>query len=1222
MIYNFKFQLIGEKNNEFSRQFKKFLLAMKYYLIILFLSTNSVYATLTYAQKTVLSIDMKEKAVSEVLDEIERQSEFRFYYNSRLVDTGRKVTVLAQQASVFDVLDQLFLASNVGYKVVDKDVILVERDAKSNAPVLQGITITGTVTDASGEPLPGVSVVVKGTTQGTAADAKGAYSITVPNSNAVLVFSFVGYAGQEMAVGDRRIINVTLNEDTRLMEEVVVVGYGVQKKINLTGSVAAIGADKLANRPTPNFSTALAGLAPGLGVTQGSGNPGSESVSLQIRGLTSINGGSPMILVDGVQADMNVINPDDVESVSILKDAASAAIYGSRAANGVILVTTKKGKKEKPTITASAMFARQLPVTALQFESDMPTYMRMHNRKMLNAVPNAVSFPYDEQTILDWEAANKNPNGIYTHPVTGNQIPNWLAYPNTDWATVMFQPSMYHRYNITISGGSDRSNYLLSGGYQENPGTLENTSMKRFNIRANVESKIADFLTVGTQTYAVKDYKDPGTVTFNNFNQTIPGITPKYKGLYGAVEDANMNSTITNLLQQVAQPGGQTETTRIYSSWFLNAEIWKGISAEARFNYNETQYQSETYSVNVPCYRFREGTEMPVSYIISLENASSSRSSGYTASYTANLFLRYAGSFGDHDISAFTAYEQYYMKTGSFNASRRGLLDWNVTDITSAATMNAIGGNSKQELAILSYFGRFNYAYKYRYLFEANFRIDGSSRFAPGHRWGNFYAFSAGWRISEESFFEPLKKYVDNLKLKASYGELGNQISGYYDWQAIYGKVDAIFNYGVQSAVIPTQMANFQMSWEKTATSNFGFESNFLKQRLSLEAEYFARKTTDMLVRPPVYDTMGNISVPMTNAATLINKGFDVNVGWNDRAGTLRYSIGTNIGYSINEITKYNGKLIYEADPKTLNIWGEPAWRYTNLSDVSTGGDTRIVEGHPYNEFFLRKPYQGTGTYMKADGTVDPNGGPKDGMIRTKGDLEWVREMIAAGYSFNSRTLDPNAGSLWYGELLMEDANGDGRYGQDDDRVFTGKSSLPRWTFGFNLSVEWKGIDMNMLWAGRLGGYHYIYATGVNHPVLSNDFYVMPANTERLFYSYDAVAAAANDGVNDYDPATDPNANHLAPLPRLLFGSSTMVSSTFHLYNSSYLRLKSLQVGYSLPKKWLDAVKISHLRLFISGENILTVKDRNFPGVDPELGASIAIYPIPKMFTGGLTITF
>ena len=1084
-------------------------------------------------------------------------------------------------------------------------------------------TVTGKIVDQSGEPLIGVSVAIKGGATGTITNFEGNYSLSAPE-NSVLVISYIGFQTQEVGVGSRNVVNVVLLEETSLLDEVVVVGYGVQKKVNLTGAVSSIASEKIASRPAMNLSSSLAGLAPGVRVTQGRGNPGDENVSINIRGLASINAGSPMILVDGVVADMSVVNPDDVESISILKDAASAAIYGSRAANGVVLVTTKKGNRGKPTVNVSAMFAQEKAMTTMKFLSSTADWLTAHNVATNNNTPGA-SLPYEQSVIDEWRAADANPNGMYVNPINGNEIPNWLAYPNTDWAREMFKPAFYHRYNLSISGGGENSKYLLSASFQDNPGSLENTGMQRFNMRANIESKVNDFLTIGTQTWATKEFKEPGSTSMTYLSQAFPGINPKHNGYFGTSEDPNM-ATANNVLHSIAANGGEREMSRINTTWFANADLGKGFSFEAKFNYSEYQRQDATYSQNLPRYRFRDGVDKPATGEALLEQATSSRYSYYNNNYTADLILRYMATFGDHDISAFMAYEQHYAKTSGFRLTVKGLLDWNVTDINSGAEMLGWGSDdektsaSKKELGMLSYFGRVNYAYKGRYLFEANLRTDGSSRFAPGNRWGTFPSFSLGWRVSEESFFSPLANVVNNLKLKASYGTLGNQVSDYYDWQSVYVNKNNVFDESIQNGVIQSQLPNYSLSWEKTTTINVGLEAGFLRNRLGVEFDAFTRRTTDMLVYPPQYSTIGNVKAPRSNLADMKNGGFDISLNWNDRIDNFRYSIGFNAAYNTNEVTKYKGELIYESDPTTLDIWGNTTLRYTNLADVSTINDQRrIVEGKMVNEYFLRKPYKGNGSYMNTDGSVNPNGGPKDGMIRTKADLDWLRAMVAEGYSFNNKTVGTGAANIWYGDMIFADANGDGRYGNDDDREFTGKSQLPKWIFGLNMSAEWKGIDLSMTWSGRVGSYHFIRSRAANLNEFSTIGDGVPWGALDRFYSYDAVKAK-NDP--DYDPALDPSANHLAKFPRLLSATSTMVDNTFYLYNTSYLKLKNFQIGYTLPKKWLNPAKINNLRVFMTAENLLTIAYKDFPAVDPELGGGVNVYPLARTISGGVSITF
>lgn len=1172
-----------------------------------------------YAQEVTLHL--KNVHLKTAFAKLKAQTGYSFLWKQSLLNNTPKISVDVRNSNIDDALKACLAGMPLTYSIKGKMIYIKEKpqaETLAVAPVekVQQI-ITGRVTDSLAQPIIGASVKLVGTNTGTVTDDQGAYSIEAAQGDQ-LEFSYVGYESKRITVGSASVVNVVLIEQASSLNDLVVVGYGTQKRINLTGSVATVGSDQLVNRPVTNLSSALAGTMPGVRVTQGNGNPGSEGVSIQVRGVGSFNNSSPLILVDGVVADMVPLNTDDIESISILKDAASAAIYGARAANGVILVTTKKGRRnQSPSVTFNALYASEKPITDLQFMSKTSDWMELHNIAKVNANPTSTSPDYALTTIDEWRAADKNPNGTYTNPVTGQTIPNWLAYPNTDWAQLLFQPEQFQRYGVSVTGGGKNTSYLMSLGYQNNPGTLKNTGLQRYNMRVNLETRIADFITFGTQTYATKEFKDPGSTSMTYLLQAFPGITPIYKGLYGASEDPNTTQK-DNILQQVAATGGQNDYTRINTSWYVNADIWQGIVAEARFNYSEYMREDEHYSKNLPRYSFRESFETPKEGLGNLDQATSYRYSYKSTSYTADLLLRYNHSFGKHDVGGLLGYEQYYAENSGFNATMKGLLDWNVTDITSGATMEAIGGSPKTEYAMLSYFGRVNYAYDNKYLFEANFRSDASSKFAPGHRTGLFPSFSAGWIISQEPFFN--SKAVDFLKLRASYGTLGNTVSGNYDWQTLYRSVNNVFNEQVANGVIQSTIQNLALSWEKLTTYNLGVDARFLRNRLSAELDLYYRRTSDILTPAIIYLTMGNISAPMSNTASLGNKGIELTLGWNDKVGDFSYGVSANVGYNSNRVTSFKGELIYEQDPSTLDIFGNPTWRYTNLADVSTGGNTRRVEGHMIDEWFLRTPYKGNGTYMNADGSVNPNGGPKDGMIRTKADLEWVKSMIDAGYSFNNNTVGSGAANIWYGQLLMADVNNDGKYGNDDDRVFTGKSTTPKFVLGMNMYASWRGFDLNAIWSGRLGAYHYINERGANGSILANTGDGLPADAWTKYYFYDAVKA--NTDYDNYDPATDPDAKINAKFPRLLSSSSIMTANTFYLYNTSYMKLKSLQIGYTLPDSWLRKTKIKGLRVFVSGENLLTIKDKNFQGVDPELGSSIIVYPIARMFSGGLTLTF
>ena len=1095
-------------------------------------------------------------------------------------------------------------------------------------------TVKGFVTDSKKEPLMGVSVSIKGTTTGTFTNLDGDYSLEVPAGNHELVFSYIGFQKHEEKINNRTTIDIVMHDDSELLNEVVVVGYGVQKKINLTGSLSNVGADKIENRPTPNLSTSLAGLSPGVNVTQKSGNPGDENVDFTIRGVGSFNGTGPLVIIDGAEGSMNSVNQDDVENITILKDGASAAIYGARAANGVILITTKKGTKdEKPRVSYSNVFASQKAQTKWKLMSDMPTWMEWHNQAQINNNPYTSNLWYSQDLIDTWRNANANPNR------TDNSfgIANKIAYPNTDWATELYKATFFQRHNLSVSGGSKNSTYLLSLGFQDNPGTFENTGQQRFNIRANVETIIADRVKFGTQTYGTKTKKDPGNteLAYRFITQAYPGMNPKIGDLYGASEDPNM-SNMNNPLRNIVARGGKIEETTINTTWYANVDIWNGLSGEVRFNYQNIFLEERFYDKNVPLYRFRNGTTDPVEKIGSLADATTSRGTRKTEKYVLNFLLHYNKTFGDHDISGLLGYEQTEWNQSKFTASRKGLVDWNITDITSGANMYSIGGSAKENYAMLSYFGRVNYSYKSKYLFEANLRADGASQYAPGDRWGYFPSFSGGWRISEEDFYQPIKSIIEDAKIRVSWGKLGfiPTTSGYYGWQDLYGLTYGVLGQNTSIGLAQSQPGNPKLKWEKIATTDIGFDLYLLNRRMSVVFDYYNRKSSDILAQPDLPLSMGYIqSKQWLNTASMTNKGFEMSLGWNDKIDKVQYGVTFNVSYNSNKVTKYRGSLQYGEIQGQTGPLGNPVYGYTNIGSASTPYDsdrTRIVEGKMYKEFYLNEPYKGSGQYYGSDGKVDPNGGPRDGIIRTKADLEWARSMVAAGYSFNGQKVDMpstdskgnptggRGGYLWYGDQILADSNGDGIYGDSNDKKFTGKSAQPKWMLGIGFNAAWNGFDFSMMWDARIGSYAYINNVGVNGNI-SLEYDGINQNAGSLYYTYDAIQSV-NDYAN-YDPATDPSANVNGRYPRMLLSTSTP-ANTLYLLNTSFLKLRSLQIGYTLPKDLIAKAGLSNVRVFVSGENLLTIKHKDFIGVDPELGSSINVYPLSRMFSGGINVTF
>lgn len=1095
-------------------------------------------------------------------------------------------------------------------------------EVPASAPTL--LNIKGTVVDSTGDPIIGATVRVEGKSTVTVTNINGEFQIQAP-AGATLNITYIGMTPQSVKVTDSTTTyNVTMTEDSNNLDEVVVVGYGQQKKVNLTGAVSTVQAKQIESRATTNLSNALAGVASGVSVNQGSGKPGSDGSSIRIRGIGTFNSSylSPLIIVDGSEASISSVNSDDVESISFLKDAASAAIYGSRGANGVVLITTKKGSKgQSPTVTYTGIVTNsKMSGKAFRFEDNYAEYMEMANRWNTNRNYQAAT-KYSQAEIDEWRtglanaASNPygtdNPYGVY----------NFLAYPSTQWVDEMFKPSTSQKHNISVNGSSNNSTYLLSFGYLDNPGTLENTGQKKYSGRINVETNITKFLTIGTQTYATFDRLEPGNTSFTYMFQNTPAMTPYYDGKYGVAVDG---SSSNNMLASVLTRGGHYDDTRLNTTWYGRVKPIDGLTIEGRFNYQTLFSETETYTRCIDRMNFRNNELYPGT---GSAQATTTRGTTRYQNRTMTGTVNYLKKIGDHDFSALLGTEQYYWNVKGFNATRTGLLDLALPDFTAAMDLQipTVGGTAEQDYSVISYFGRLNYAYKNRYLFEANFRRDGSSRFGPESRWGTFPSFSAAWRLSEESFMESLRPTLNNLKLRASWGKLGNMTSGYYSWQATYGSVNYSFGGQILDGLRQGKIANRNLRWEASESTDIGLELGLLNNRLSMEADVYSRTTKGILGTPSVFLTMGTISAPTTNTSDMRNRGVELTVRWADRIQDFEYSVSANFSYNNNKVVKYKGKFVegWQTGPDGTRQY------ITNRGDVAdVSGNNIVVEDHIYNEFYLWERHKGNGNIYLADGvTPDPNGGPRDGMIRTKADLDWVKAMLdyrdADGkrvYDFNGQSVGADKG-LWYGELIYADVNKDGYYGSNNnDRVFTGKSSAPKYSFGINLTAAWKGIDFSMTWAGNSGMYYYIYERGFNSMSSSSwqEGTIVARNARDIYYYCDPMLAMTDP---TYDPATDPNANINAIYPRIGNESGAYRANTGNLYHAAYLKLKTLQVGYTLPKKWTSKAYINKLRVFASFENLLTIT--NYPGVDPEIGGGgFTSYPIPRMISGGLNLTF
>jgi len=988
--------------------------------------------------------------------------------------------------------------------------------ASMNVYAQQIITITGTVSD-NGEPLPGVSVRVKGSTTGDATKADGTYSVTVMGTDAVLVYSYIGYITTERVVGNQRVINVNLAEDTQQIDEIVVVGYGTQKKANLTGAVSTIEPAKLEKRAVSQTSLALTGLVPGLVVTQRSGQPGSGG-TIRIRGNTTLGNNDVLVLVDGVESSINAVDAKSIESISVLKDAASAAIYGNRAANGVILVTTKRAEDGKAYVSYNGFVQQGKPI-------QVPKYVgAVDFMKYISIAKRAVGMTpeYSEDYIAEYEA------GV----LRGD--PN---YPDVDWfkATTTNDGLMNNHY-LTVSLGTKEIKSIIQVGYSHENGLTENTFYKRYTLRSNTDYKVSEKLEFRSDIALVySDNTAPSKLsTGYHWVGRIPSNQPAYlaDGRYGpgwqgvnpVAYFKDGGKVTTN------SPSGIINFTAKY-----NPAKFLELKGQYAINYWEGHYSN--YDKRIQLY-LRDGTPDPQSQPKSTLTEQTSRNLRTMLNGSATL----NHSFNQvHNLKLLIGYQQesYWYK---YHSAYREVFTFPEYPVLDAGGQdNQKAGGTANEYALQAVFGRFNYNFKEKYLFEANLRYDGSSKFAEGYRWGAFPSVSAGWRISEEGFWEDLKPIINNLKLRASYGQLGNQnaLTGNYPSQSVVNLgTNYVFDKAVMSGAAITAMANSIITWETTTVTNIGLDIN-LFNKIEINAEYYKRKTEDILLNLNIPWIIG-LSPPDQNAGAVKNEGWDLGASYNDKFGDLNFGVMFNVSDVKNKVLDMRG--------------------------ILQTGTTVNREGYPMGSLY---------GYI-ADGYIVP-------------------EDYDASGKYKGATQIGNFGP---GDIKYKDLNEDGVINSSDMDIFG--SPIPRYSFGLNLFFEYKGIDLNILFQGigKADGYVWGHSIG-------------------SFYEGGSMPEIGK------DYWTPDNRN--AKFPRLAFNNSNnQQTSSFWLKDASYVRLKNVQLGYTLPVKMTSKIGISNLRFYVSTDNLITISNfwKYFDVEAPILTGYGNFYPNCRTSTIGIDIRF
>lgn len=1102
-------------------RFKQIFRIMRISTFLLMVCVFCSYAGNAHSQNAKVSIHMNNVKLDKILNEIENQTDYLFIYNNQ-VDINKITSVKVKNEAVAQVLDRILSGTGINYELEGTHIILTTEAIKDLHAQQQAKTVTGTVTDVSGEPIIGANIRIKGTTTGTITDIDGNFSIEA-KPQSVIEVSYIGYLTQETVINNQKSIRFLLKEDTKTLDEVVVIGYGVQKKADLTGSVANINTEKLNTQSNANIGQALQGKIAGVDIVSQGGAPGSGT-RIMVRGIGTLNNASPLYIVDGMYMNsIDHINPNDIASIDVLKDASSAAIYGSRAANGVIIVTTKEGSNTegKPIIDLSVNLGIS---TASKFLD------------MLDAKGWA------EVTTIARQAIGKPALDMAT---------DLANKPDNDWQDIMFRPALMQNYNLSVKGGGKYSTYYTGLGYFNQDGIVKGTNYQRYNIQSKNDYKRGIF-SAGTNLIISFSHDKPlhqelrggmiGTIlqsvpTLEKYDDTREG---GYGGTYGDVVNIPHPLAIIddNIMDRY------NENVKIFANLYAQIELFKGL----KYKLNLTpDFSFERYKNYLNKYDFGLATNS----ITQLTERQRRR-----RNILVENLLTFDRTFGEHKISALAGYTYQDSRFRHIQAYGEGLPQ-GLEEIDAATTNRSNEGNSWRSV-LTSILGRVFYSYQNKYLFTATIRRDGSSKFGKNNRYGYFPSFSLGWNVAEEKFMENVH-WLDQLKLRGGYGVLGNQEIDNYQYSST---ITTGINYpdgngGLLQGAFPKNFANPDIKWEETAMTNVGIDFMAFNNRLSLTADYYVKNTKDILLTVPIPISSGGANDPIRNAGKIRNNGFEFNLGWMDQPNP-------DISYGINLIGSFNKNKVIAMGSESGSIKGGSTNQNITTSETKAG--------YPIGGYWLIS----TAGYFNSQEEVD-------------------------AYAKDGKKIQPAAEP---GDIKFVDANNDGVI-NDDDRVFQG-SPFPDFTFALNGNMRYKNFDLSIGLQGVLG----------------NKIYNATRQTlEDVTKGSNFLASCL-----DYWTPENKNASH----PRLTWDDpnrNTRAESDRYLENNSYLRLRSVQLGYTFPQTWFKGA-IQHARVYINAENLFTIT--SYSGYSPDVNADNAnyrgfdnfIYPTNRTFMLGLNVTF
>lgn len=1122
-------------------------------------------------EQTKVKMELKNSSLVDAIKKIEAQSNYRFIYSNKDVRAIRNLTYASSEQSIASVLKTLLSNTSLSFKQIDNKIsitVVPENATVANVKNLTTVnaidkTITGNVTDEAGQPLIGVSVSIKGTTTGVTTNEKGDFRISVPDNVNTLVFSYVGFVQQEVNLAGRTNINVQLSTDSQSLNEVIVVGYGTQKKASVTGAISSVKGAELVQAPVPNISNSILGRVSGVtGRQSAGGQPGSAgNTQFSIRGVNTRGLNGPLIVVDNIIRDnINQVDPNAIESVTVLKDAAATAPFGLGGANGVILITTKQGKTGAPTITLNSYYGIQNS-TYLPKVLSAEDYMSLINEAYVNGGGNPATPIHSAAKISGWDANSKiDPD----------------RYPRNNPTDIIKKNVPMQSHNVQVSGGSDRIKYYTNLGMFYQDGAFPQINYTRYTYNMNLEAKVTNTTTFQISINGSSEIDrglDPGHNPTNLLRSTFKYIpTDPYKfsnGLWGASNGLSPFATLMSGGYRRSNYDQQLMTVSVNQKLPI-----KGLSIKGVVSYDpNTQYQKMyhkpfyyyTVNYNTTPYTYSRAastSEGLVAYTYLEERFDRAKN------FTYQGYLNYSGSFGKHEITGLVVAEARNRKSNNFNARINNYaLDIDELQFGSSNRNDyTIGGNSGTESQI-GYVYRVSDTYDNKYTIEATGRYDGHFAFAPGRRYAYFPAFSAGWIISNENFMKKVT-WVNMLKLRGSWGQTGNRVgNGNFQWQDSYGLSNNAYAFGAGTLVqgsFPNAQANSLLTWEVATKTDLGIDASLFNGKLNLEVGVYKQRRSNMLVDPQnVVSREYGIGLSQVNGGDMESSGIEITAGTQHRFGNgLQLTLNGNFTYANNKLLQY-----YES-----------AATFNNPNRRRTGRQNNAQFG-----------YKSEGLFHLSD---DKNG---DGIINT-----------ADGYNVVTTFGTIRPGNVKYSDISGPNGVPDGRIDINDE-TFIGYNPQPLITYGFTLGANWKGFDASFFFQGAAKS-----SIGIRN-FLTEPFNNNSSNTSYEYYN------------NRWTPATDMTAVY--PRASAAPYTNDTQTSDFWLRDASYLRLRTATLGYTIPSSVVRALKIKSVRLYVTGQNLLTFSKLKF--TDPELAGGTGAtqgqdtaWPIQRTWTFGLNATF